>query len=266
MSNEAVKTTDSIVVPHYVPSALTEGATAALTVVQAFVIDSPEMYEEAGFELAQIKSKLADLEVKRTSVSKPLNDALKAHNEIFRGPREILEQAEKALKKGMLAWQDEVERKQAEERRQAEEHARQQREEEERRAAELRRQSEETLAAAAEAAPADQERILEQAQALETAAESAKESAEMVVARPVFTVAAKAAGTSTRKVWKAEVTDKLALIRHIAAGADQFPELLALIDINDSRLNARAKAMEQHLSLPGVRAYEERSLASRRAA
>lgn len=270
MSNEtlvqATPATESIVVPHYASSALTELADKALAIVQSIVIDSPEMYEEAGFELAQIKSKLADLEAKRTSVSKPLNDALKAHNAIFAAPRETLERAEKALKTGMLNWQEKVEREAEEARRKAEEDARIQREAEERRAAELRRQSEALLAQAAEAAPEQQEALVAQAELVEQHANIAQETASVVIARPIFAAPARASGTSTRKVWKGEVTDKLALIQHIAAHAAQHPDLLALLDVNESKVNARAKSLEQHLNLPGVRAYEERSLAARKAA
>lgn len=55
--------------------------------------------------------------------------------------------------------------------------------------------------------------------------------------------------------WRAEVRDKLALVRHVA----QHPELIHLIDANMVALNGMARSMKEAFALPGVAAVSEAS-------
>lgn len=73
---------------------------------------------------------------------------------------------------------------------------------------------------------------------------------------PVIFVApalATIAGVWTRPNWRAEVNDKLALIRYVAT----HPEWVHLVDANESALNGLAKSQREALAIPGVCAVEE---------
>ena len=64
------------------------------------------------------------------------------------------------------------------------------------------------------------------------------------------------AGASTARPWKAAVdtpADLLLLIRHVAA----HPEYSNLLQLNQTALNALAKAQGANLRLPGVRSYQD---------
>ena len=94
-------TTDSILAPLatiHAPDAgqLNTRAHAALTMVESMVIDSQETYDLAADELKAIKSKSTTLETQRTAITGPINKALKAVNDLFRGPAQYLDQDQDA--------------------------------------------------------------------------------------------------------------------------------------------------------------------------
>ncbi|GIW55358.1 MAG: hypothetical protein KatS3mg082_1762 [Nitrospiraceae bacterium] len=217
---------------------LLSSAEQLLAVAQSYRIDSPEVYEAAATDLQEIKGKLKALEEKRVAITKPLNQAIKAVNDLFRKPKELLEQAEALIKKAMSAYDQEQERKRREEQARLEEEARKERERLE-----------------AKAREAEEKGQIEKAEAL-------RESANAVVAPIVSpaTEAPKVTGIATRGLWKARVTDKAALVRHIVA---ERPDLLFLIEIDSAALNALARAQKSALSLPGVEVYEEKVIAVR---
>ena len=103
--------------------------------------------------------------------------------------------------------------------------------------------------------------------AAEVQANAAIEMANLTATAQVMTApvaapsVAKVSGISTRGVWKAELTDKAALVAFIA----QNPQFLNLVDVNTSGINQMAKAMKETMNIPGIRAFEERALASRAA-
>ena len=238
---------------------LTARASAALEMVKAMEIDSQETYELAADELKSIKAKAKSLEDQRTAITKPINDALRGINALFKGPTDFLTQAEKVIKVKMLDFTTAQERLAAEERRRAEAAVR----------AEQERLAKE--ASAREAAAAEEAaKLIEQGDdeaAAEVQAQAAIEAATLSATAAVMTApvaapaVAKVAGVSTRSVWKAECTDKAALVAFIATN----PTFLNLLDVNASALNQLAKAMKETLQLPGVRVFEEKSLASGRA-
>lgn len=246
-----------------------------LTNAQSFVIDSPTMYELAAADLQKVKGLAKDVEEKRTAITGPLNQAVKAVNDLFRAPKEYLASAESALKGAMLTYDREQQRKAEEARREAERRAREERERIEAEARETaRRAREEADLIAKEAADAaaagDAAKAAElQQQATETAAAGAAQAetiameAEMVTAAPVpvATAAPKVAGLSTRQNWKARLTDKMALIAFIA----QHPEHQHLLDVNQSAINQLAKAQKDAMRLPGVEAYPDAVLSARAA-
>lgn len=246
-----------------------------LTSAQSFVIDSPTMYELAAADLQKVKGLSKDVEEKRTAITGPLNQAVKAVNDLFRAPKEYLASAERALKGAMLTYDREQQRKAEEARREAERVAREERQRIEAEARETARRAQEEAdriakEAADAAAAGDAAKAAElQQQASDTAAAGAAQAetiameAEMVTAAPVpvATAAPKVAGLSTRQNWKARLTDKMALIAFIA----QHPEHQHLLDVNQSALNQLAKAQKDAMRLPGVEAYPDAVMSARAA-
>ncbi len=247
---------------------------------QDYLIDSPDMAALAGDDLKQIKGLQKDVEARRVAVTGPLNAALKSVNDLFRPPKEFLEQAEAALKRSILTYTAEQERLAHEARRLAEEQARIQRAQIE---AEARAQAERARQAAAEAQvaaeaqaqalqagdteTAEREAAVVQAKAqeMEVAAAAAQEGellSAIVTVAPAIEAPAKIAGLSGRITWRAQVDDLLALAKAVAEGRAPIEALCA----NDKFLSAQAKAFKKAGPLyPGVRAISERGLAARSA-
>ena len=150
---------------------MTRGAAGALRMAQSFVIATDDDYQLAGEELSSIKGRINKLEDSRTSITGPMNKALKAVNDLFRGPMETLKTAETAVKSSMLTYYDEQQRKAAEVRRIAEEAAQAERQ----RIADAARQVE--LAAAAE-----RKRIADEAAAAQAVAQAEQQRLARVAA------------------------------------------------------------------------------------
>lgn len=155
---------------------MTRSASSALRMAQTFVITSEDDYQLAGEELQTVKAKIKGMEATRVGITGPMNKALSAINDLFRGPMETLKSAETGLKGSMLAYYTEQERIATEVRRVAEAAAaaeRQRLAEEARKieqaAAEERQRLAQAAAAVAAAAQAEQDRL---------AAEAAKAAAE----------------------------------------------------------------------------------------
>lgn len=254
---------------------LTGKAQMALAGAQAVVIDSPTMYEIASADLMQVKALAKQVEEQRTSITGPLNQALKSVNELFRAPKEYLQSAETALKGALLTYDREQARKADEARRAAEDAARRERqrvEAEAREAERAAREEAERLARQAEAAAAAGDKAMAEqlaADAKRTAKAGAEQAqdiamaAELVTAAPVpiATAAPKVSGLSTRQNWKARCVDKMALIRFVA----EHPEHQHLLDVNQSALNQLAKAQKDAMRLPGVEAYPDAVMSARAA-
>ncbi len=287
---------------------LVASANRSLELVECIVIDSPEMFVEADKELKAIKAAAAKLEEQRTSITRPLNDALRNVNDLFREPAAILATAERKLKGSMLTFQQEQERIAAEEQRRRDEEARQEQERLRREAEEREREArEEATRLQADAArlkaegEAEAERLRQQAQqaqdegragdaadlfvqaearqdtaarvedavvtrsveVLQQAQQQAQATlalARVTTAAPVASAVPKVKGLTTRGTWKAQCIDKMALIKAIADGKAS-PEL---VEIAQTELNKRARALGAELVVPGIRVWEEMQLASAR--
>ena len=223
-----------------IPTDVQEQALACekmLRVAREFVIDTPEMLDTAADELKKIKAKSKDLEDQRKRMTKPLDDSKKQIMDFFRGPLQFLADAESAIKRAMLTFSREQERK---------------RQEAEAAAREKARKEQERLEARAKAAA-------EKGQ--EEKAEQLMQQAESVPV-PIVPQAAQApAGISMRETWRAEVVDKMALIKAVAAG--EVPDLVLIVDMKV--LNAQARALKSALRYPGVQAVSEQTVAARTA-
>lgn len=247
-------------------------ANASLEIAEVYVIDCPAMYEAAADDLKDIKTKAKELEDRRKAITGPLDKAKKEVMDLFRDPMEVLTRAEAVLKRAMLTYQQDEERKRQEEQRRLEAQARQERAAMEAQAAAARAEAEAEAARLREQAESERaagnataaEQLLTQAtETVEVATAEAAviEATAEVIPMPTATMAAaKASGISTRGTWKAEVMDKQALIAHVAAN----PDLLDLLDINQSALNSLARALKANAKLPGVRVYEDKQIAARK--
>ncbi|WP_256729676.1 hypothetical protein [Burkholderia pseudomallei] len=255
------------------PATLQKTAQDALATAKSYVIDSPEMYQLAADELAQIKTLQKNVEKQRTDITGPMNAALKAVNALFKAPGDWLDQAEQILKRAMLGYQQAEERKRREEQAERERQAAAERARVPEEAAAERARSERDAAALRQQAErAQQTGDVEAAARLATQAEARQEQADMLVdelsetkqlisAPTVEQALPKVKGVSTRTVWKVEVTDKLAFVKYIAA----HPEYLELIEPNMPAVNKLGLALKKACPLEGVRVYEDQQLASRAA-
>jgi membrane protein involved in colicin uptake len=255
----------------------TNQAQRALANASDFTVDSDEMLEAAGDDLRAVMGLKKRVEEQRTSITGPLNQVIKAINDMFRAPAAYLLEAEHKLKRSMLVYTED-QRLQAEyARREAEELARKERErlaEEQRQqeaaaraAAEAAKQAEAAAIAAAEAgdseaAAAAQDEARKQAEVAEAAVAEAQATAitHAVISMPVAVQApAKVAGISTSKTVDFEVVDLHALVKHVA----DHPELITLLMADSVKLRAQVKATGMNTNLPGIRVYQKSTMSAR---
>jgi colicin import membrane protein len=202
------------------------------------VIATADECEAAAEDLKSIKAKQKALEDARTTITKPLLEAQRAVNALFKKPQDTLIEAERIVKRGILSYQDVEDRK----RREAEAAA----------AEAARREREKLEAQAAKAAAAGK---MEKAEALQATAAAIPERIEIQSGAPQL------GGVAARSTWRAEVADKAALVSYVAA----HPEWLHLIEANMTAINGLARSQKSALALPGVKAVEEKQLAARAA-
>lgn len=261
-----MKTTDTV---HYDASAaivLANKAQAALTSASDYVIDSPTMFELASDDLKGIKALQKEVEEKRTSITGPLNQAVKAVNDLFRAPKDYLDRAETTLKRAMVAYTSEQERIAAEARAKAEAEARAERERlaaiEREQAEAARRAQEEAQAAAAAGDTEAAAAAMAAAEAAEAQAAVAAMTAQVVTVAPIVDAPAKVSGISGRVTYSAEVVNLMELVKAVAEGKAPIDCLQA----DTKFLGAQARAFKKAGQLyPGVMAVAERSIAARAA-
>jgi colicin import membrane protein len=190
----------------------------------------------AGEDLKAIKTLAKQVEDKRTAITGPINDALREVNALFKPAKDWLAQAEKLLKGKLLDYQSEQTRIAREAQAKADEEARKQREK------------------------LEQQAVKAEAKGKAEKAEELREQAELREAPVVSSAAPKIEGVSTREIWKAEVTDKLAFLKHVV---EKRPDLAALVQLDQGGLNAQARSLKDALDLPGVKAVKESIIAAR---
>ena len=218
--------------------ALKKQASGAITWAQSLTVATSDDANSA-------MSKLSEIKRIRKSVCDwfaPMKKAAsEAHKAIVAREKEITDvadEAERIAKGKVLSWQ------QAEARRAAAEQAKLQAEADER--ARKERERLEKEAAKLKTPELRQERL---------------EAAAAVVA-PVVTIAAStatAAGTSTRKTWKAEIVDIGKLIEAAPGNATAA----SLLVFNEQAANAFARATKGNVAIPGVKFIEVESLSVR---
>lgn len=224
-------------VTHPSAAMLSRGAAAALDLVQGFeVVDAPT-FEIAADELKAIKARSSALDEQRKGITAPMDAAKKAVMDLFRGPLEILSEAERLLKSKMLAYQQAEQRKADEARIAAERAAAEER-------ARMRAEAEKLAAEGRTGEAAVKEQI-----------------AQMVMASPVAVPDAPAVkGISTTTTIDFEIVDLLALVQHVA----QRPELIALVAADTTKVRAYVRGLGMQCNLPGVRVFSKQSLSARK--
>ena len=216
--------------------ALFKSSEAMLETARSYKITTADAALAAGEDLKAIKTLAKQVEDKRTAITGPINDALREVNALFKPAKDWLAQAEKLLKGKLLDYQSEQTRIAREAQAKADEEARKQREKLEQQAAKA------------------------EAKGKAEKAEELREQAELREAPVVSSAAPKIEGVSTREIWKAEVTDKLAFLKHVV---EKRPDLVALVQLDQGGLNAQARSLKDALDLPGVKAVKESIIAAR---
>jgi colicin import membrane protein len=298
--NDRLPTT--VVVPS-VDASLIVQAERMRTRFSEVVIDSDGLYVDAGRDLATVKALFNTLEAAREHLKKPVLEAGRGIDNFFREPLGWLRDAEATIKRCMLGWdaKKEAERRAAQavadelarvERERLAEQARaadEARMAAERLAAEHAAAAEAALTAAAEAAKAGDSTAFDKAKAdandaavranaatsdamEQAAAAQALATTAAVMTAPVIEKALpKVAGVAQSSTITFEVTDKMALIRWVAAN----PAQAGLLTPDVVRLRAYVKAIGQQvldtagmpdaITIPGVAVRRVKSLSSRAA-
>lgn len=241
-------------------------AQTILTSATGIRIDSDTMLELAGDDLRCVKTLQKEVEEKRTSITGPLNAAVKAVNDLFRAPKEYLDQAESSLKRGIATYTAEQQRIAAQARAKAETEARAERE----RLAALQREQEAAARlaqiqaqAAAEAGDTEEARnAMAWVEKARHGATAAALTAQVVTVTPAIAAPAKVAGISSRTTYNAEVVDLLVLIKAVAEGKAPIECLQA----DTKFLSAQARAFKKAGEIfPGVQSIANSSVSARAA-
>lgn len=204
---------------------LTAQTDTLLAVGSNYVVRDADEYRVAGDELQRVKGAQRRLDELRKSMTRPLDAAKKAIMDFFRGPEDKLARAENGIKRAMIGFQQEQERKRAEEQRRADEAARKERE---------------RLAAQARAAEASGK--VEKAAQLE-------QRAAGVVAPVISRNPPKVTGVQTREIWRFEVTD---------------PDLVPreYMSVDESKIRRVVGALKGDAKIAGVRVWSEKAIAA----
>lgn len=213
--------------------ALAEQAEKYAMTLTNYKITTAEQMAPAGVLLQEIKTKINLLDETRKTMTRPLDESKNRIMSFFKKPILLLQEAENAVKKAMLVYQQEQElKRQAEEKKLREAAAK---EEAKQKAA---------LAKKAEAARAKGNE--------EKAAELEQKAAEVFVPAPVLAKEeVKVDGVSTRTVWTYEITD-----------VNSIPRDYMIPD--EKKIGAMVKASGGTLRIPGIRIYQEQIIAARR--
>lgn len=239
------------------------GAEQMLIDAQAYRVTTAAEYTAAGEELKRIKGKAKELEARRISMTKPLDESKKRIMEFFAKPLLFLDRAEFAIKRSLSTYDAEQRRLRDEAEREAAEAVRKIREKAQVEAAKLeqaaraKREAEEAKARAMEAqgraaeadakrqAAAEREGLkLREAETLRAAAESMPQAPVIHMESP------KVAGVSSRKIWQYDIPDINLLSREW-----MIPD--------HSAIGKSVRSTGERTNIPGVRVYAETSYSSR---
>jgi endo-alpha-1,4-polygalactosaminidase (GH114 family) len=202
--------------------------------IDGYKIETEEQYVNAANLTKKVKGRYAEIDAMKKSITKPLNDAVKAIDAFFNPSLQKLKSVEDFLKRGSEAFYAEMKRKQEEEQRKAYEEAKK---EQERKRIQLESQAQKAEAAGKS----------EKAQSLFERAESVHVPVQVVQKTPP-----KVGGVKFVPQWKYRVVD-----------ASKIP--VKYMVINDRMLSDIAKAGKGMVDVPGVEFYCEEKMYSGKA-
>lgn len=211
-----------------------------LVMAESYIVTTPEQAITAGEQLKEIKALAREVESKRKEMTVPINQGLRKINDFFRPAKKWLSEAEHLVKIKLLKYQQDQALIAQEAQRKADEEARKE-----------RVKLEKAAALAAQAGMDD--RADELKEEIEVQEIETREAPAVVSAAP------KLQGISTRRIWEAEVTDKLTFVKYVA----ENPSMLGYLKINESALHAQARTLKDEMNFPGVKAVEHKSIAAR---
>jgi len=224
MTNET-ETSEISIPPEVVEKA--READSLLQQVTSLTITDNQQYQTAGEFLKKVKSRYKDIEEDRKTITAPMNAALTAINNYFKTPRNVLLQAETFLKKALVSYHTEQERKAQKEQARLNELARKEAEKKE---AQLESQAKKALAKGQ----------TEKAQDLMTVKDTIVPVAAVAPSAPPKTT-----GQSFKTVWNWTVTDAALIPR-------------AYLVLDEKQLNSIAKAgIKGAMEIPGVKFKED---------
>lgn len=229
--------------------ALFNQSKSLMELAQDYKITSPEEAIKAADDLKAVKALAKEMNKKRLAITGPINKALKEVNALFKPAKDWVSKAEKLIKSKLLAFQREQERIARKLQVEADERARKEQE----------AAREERLRLEEAAIEAEWMGATEEAEELREEAE-VQEEVEVLEAPIVVSAAPKIEGITTRKTWKAKVTDKLLFVQHVA---NKRNDLIGLIKIDQSALNAQARLLKEDLDIPGIKAVPEETIVAR---
>lgn len=242
-------------------------ARAALQLVdraKAFQVIDPASYQQAGAMIDQLKTKKKDVVGWFAPMVDAAHDAWKALTSKRASVTDPLDEAITVLSSRYATFaRQERERAEGERRRQEKEAQEREQARLQAEAAEIARQAAEAAQAALTAPSREEAQVLEQqAEQLTAAAEQTRVEAATVPA-PVLPTHSRidhAKGPTVAQNWTYEVTDKLALIKAVAAGEVSHEAL----EPCGPYLSKRAKADKATSRIPGVRVYDAGSVRASR--
>ena len=196
--------------------------------VDTFEVGNANDYEHGAGMLMTIKALSKDVESKRKKITQPLDQAKQEVMDLFRPLTDALSNAERKVKQRLVAWKSEQDQIARENQRKADERARKERDR-------LQKQADE----------ADEKGRGGRAEILRDRA-----ATTIAVAPP--TAAPKVAGISTRPVWKFEIVD-----------ASKVPDQYKTVD--EKKIGGVVRALKGDTDIPGVRVWEESTMAARSA-
>jgi len=208
-------------------------AEAILQKAQTLTISNEEQFSNASNILTVVKIRYKEIEADRQTITKPMNDALKAVNAYFSQPKILLGQAENILKSGIVKFRTYQEMKAQAEQARINEIARQKAEKDQAILEKKAQQAEKK---------GEEEKAMELRQVKDTV---------VPVAPLVQPTVIKGAGQSFRSVWKWEVTDTSAIPRQY-------------LTLDEKQINAIARGgIQGAMHIPGIKFREEKQLAVR---
>lgn len=243
-------------------AALQVQATRYLQMVEEYVIDSPETLQSAADDRNAINDRMKALEEQRQLLKAPILEAGRRIDAFLKPVTDTLANAVQIIGRKMATYTEAEQRRIADEQRLAREQA--EREAAGQRAAAAKAQAEANEKAEALRKQAEDARAAGksgQAAKLESKADSAQVAgadkaaalnlqAELTATAPVAVQQApKVAGVGIEYGYSAKVIDLVTFVRWIV---EKRPDLIVLLEVKESALNAQARSLREALSFEGV--------------